>query len=488
MFDMISKIFSGKADPAGALHAKEQAAKLLQMSPEALDAFEAAYQKNILDAGYDSGNLFDTSAKQAAGERNRAELDEAAKQLTDRIVNELLVQTPYLDWNGEELTTGQCLQEPKALPGRESELPAPVTNADIMAMPEPMRPQLAGNLIKKDIGEPAYQALLMQYDMWKNAKTPAARKQAYHMFRQGLDILDLDPVTYEILGMNRNAMGHWLPALCSAVKNQDFFKVPKTRVIKVPMPMLQLSRLDYGLLTPATLNIVDRFCFKAFGLEEDKEYFIKTGTFSSKFDFRNAHVHGPKEVRELGEYLVFISNQAVLMAGPLSQPSIYGVSTTNEWVVREFIPDVENNTTIYKGLPLRTEYRVFVDVDNETVLGMNPYWDPELMKQRFGHEPDADSPHQVHDYITYRANEDRLMARYQENKDAVREHIAVMLPDMKAAGLTGQWSVDVMQNGNEFYVIDMALAETSALSHCVPKELLKHEPENWLPKLKAPAN
>ena len=42
------------------------------------------------------------------------------------------------------------------------------------------------------------------------------------------------------------------------------------------------------------------------GKREDKEYFIKTGTYSSKFDFRNARVSGPKEVRELGEYLLFI--------------------------------------------------------------------------------------------------------------------------------------------------------------------------------------
>ena len=49
------------------------------------------------------------------------------------------------------------------------------------------------------------------------------------------------------------------------------------------------------------------------------------------------------------------------MAGPLSFPCIYGVSTTNEWVVREFIPDKEGNPCIYHGLPLHTEYRVFVD-------------------------------------------------------------------------------------------------------------------------------
>ena len=47
--------------------------------------------------------------------------------------------------------------------------------------------------------------------------------------------------------------------------------------------------------------------------------------------------------------------------------------------------------------------------------------------------------------------------------------------------LTGQWSVDVMRNGNDYYIIDMALAEHSALNDCVPKNLLRAYPQQWLP-------
>ena len=57
--------------------------------------------------------------------------------------------------------------------------------------------------------------------------------------------------------------------------------------------------------TRATLDIVDEFCRQVFSLDETKEYFIKNGVYSSKYDFRNAHVKGAKEVRELGEYLLF---------------------------------------------------------------------------------------------------------------------------------------------------------------------------------------
>ena len=40
-----------------------------------------------------------------------------------------------------------------------------------------------------------------------------------------------------------------------------------------------------------------------------------------------------------------------------------------------------------------------------------------------------------------------------------------------------------MQDGDNFYVIDMALAANSALSGCVPKGKLRPVTENWLPEI-----
>lgn len=301
------------------------------------------------------------------------------------------------------------------------------------------------------------------------------------MFRQGLDIQDLDPVIYEILGMNQNSMGYWLPRIIEAVLAQNFFTIPKTTIIKVPLPVLQLTRLLYETLNRTTLDIVDFFCKKVFDLEEDKEYFIKTGTYSSKFDSRNAVVRGEKEVRELGEYLLFIQNYASMMVGPHVSPCIYSVSTTNEWVVREYIRDQDEpkNPCIYKGMPLHTEYRHFVDFDTREVPGMNPYWDPQIMKQRFGHEDDAKSPHQKHDYIIYLTHEKRLMQRYDENKDLIKAKIKKLILDIR--NMYGQWSIDVMQNGKEFFIIDMALAENSALRECLPSGRLKPMEEERIP-------
>ena len=51
-------------------------------------------------------------------------------------------------------------------------------------------------------------------------------------------------------------------------------------------------------------------------------------------------------------------------------------------------------------------------------------------------------------------------------------------------GLSGQWSIDIMQNGEDFWLIDMALAENSAYySEAVPKALRHPSEENWIPML-----
>lgn len=76
----------------------------------------------------------------------------------------------------------------------------------------------------------------------------------------------------------------------------------------------------------------------------------------------------------------FIQHQASQFASPLNNKVVYGVSSNNEWVVRDFVDDVEDNPTIYNGLPLHTEYRVFVDFDTEEIIGIAPYWEPSVMK------------------------------------------------------------------------------------------------------------
>lgn len=454
---------------------KKKIAKLLQTTPEALEEFEKAYHLGVLEEPV-SDNLFEVNAKQAAGMNDHITVDDSeVESLIDRIVTELLSETTFFKYEDGTVSYGDF-----GIPFPEH----PVTKEEILSLPESLRPQLSGTLLKKELNGDSYPGILSIYKEYLKEKNPQKKKMTYDIFRQGLEIQDLDPITYQIIAKNKNSIGHWFPKLTEAVKMQDFFKIPNTTIIQVPLPLLQLTKLDYMGLTKTSLEIADRFCEKAFSLDRQKEYFIKTGVFSSKYDFRNAHIQGAEEVRTIGEYLLFIHFQASSMAhfdlNGRNQPVIYGPGTTVEWVCREFIQDKEQNPCIYKGLPLHTEYRVFIDADKNDVIGIAPYWDPDTMKKRFGHESDKDSPHQIHDYIIYMAHENILMKRFAENKDSVVQHIKDMLPDLN---LIGQWSLDVMQNENDFYIIDMALAAESALKNYVPKGRLHPVKEDWIPEL-----
>lgn len=443
----------------------EEIADFLKVNPEYLEEFEKAYQ--IASLNSDDDNFFKKNSRQAFIESRSNNIDEYYEEIVNKVVKELLDISKVYEYKREN-----------NLEYITEYLPAPnnlITKEEIMALPEHLRPELTGSMVKMDIGEGSSEQIVFMLKKYLETNDI----KYYHMFRQGLDILDLDPITYQILSMNRNSIGNWLPALIEANKNGNFFKIPSTKILKVPIPVLQLTRLEYMDLTRTTKEIINRYIYKVFDLNDENDYFIKTGTYSSKFDFRNAKVTKGNEVHDLGEYLLFIHYQALLMASPLNGKSIYGVSTTNEWVVREWIEDKENNPTIYHGLPLHTEFRVFVDCDSKEVLSIENYWKPEVMEKRFS-ENRGDGIDDKHDSVTFLLNKERLCKRYEDNKEKVIEEIKKILPDLN---LKGQWSIDIMLNGDDFWLIDMAIAENSFYYDSIPIEKRIKSEENWIPKL-----
>lgn len=459
---MLGKIF--KSLKKSNAISKDEIAKILKTSPKLLEKFESMYRADLIE--FESDNLFEQNKKEYDKTLERFVEIKDIDSIINNIVNELMTHSTIYD---SELETYTMIKD-----NSNTKL---VDNKDISQLPEYVRPQFTGNLMQIDCDKNSSSALFFFIKKYIDTENI----EYYHRFRQGLDILDIDPIMYEMLSLNKNTMGYWLPKIIGPIRKDGFFKIPKTKILKVPLPLLQSTRvLDYQELTPTSYEIINRYIKKALDLDEDKDYFVKTGTYSSKFDFRNAKVTGSKEVNELGSYLWFMQNSAVNLASPLNNKSIYGVSTTNEWVVREFIDDIEDNPTIYKGLPLHTEYRIFVDFDKNTVIGKTMYWDSKMMKDRFLNHEDSSSPHQIHDYIIYAAHEEKLYKRYEENIDRIVSNIEKVIENID---LSGQWSIDIMQNGEDFYIIDMALAKDSALNECVAKLIVQNKPivEEWLP-------
>lgn len=447
----------------------EELAAMLKTDPDALKTFDEVYKTQVLESRelHDNMLQWDSATIKAILDK-KVYFPPELNSLIDRIVDELIPETRLYIYNAKH---GGYYVKYSA----NRDFVTDVTNKELNRYPEELRPQLTGKLMMVDVSEPSYKSLLQNYAEYKNAKNDRMKTLYYNLFRQGLDILDLDDFTYQMLEMNPISMGFWLPPLVEGLYGNKFFKVPDTKILHVPITMLQLTRLGFETLNPVTKEIVNRYCKKVFHLDEHGDYFIKTGTYSSKYEFRNAHIHEPKEVDEMGEYFLLLNHLTCSMAAPTNNRSFYGANTTNEWVVREYIKDKESNPTIYNGLPLHTEYRVFVDFDTKEILGVSPYWRSDVMKNKF---KEVSSPQERHDYVVYLMHEDVLNKRYNESVQTVLNELEKVIPRIK---LTGQWSIDVMRNGDDYYIIDMALAEHSALNDCVPKNLLRAYPQQWLP-------
>lgn len=424
----------------------EKAVKIFKDSKEKFEEFEEFYKKNVLTEIPE--NYFEVNSRQATDKVATA--GEIDYELVKRIVDELADGTRLI-----EIKNSKVIE--KTLTCENN----PITDInELIELDKGKQVQFTKNFSKFDISPVESLKTLMFF-----------AKHNYGMFRGGLETLDLSPTLYKILDNNMNQIGYWLPKVAEISP----FKIPDTKIVKVPLSLLQLGRVfEYNELTPTTFKIINEYCKKVFELDLNGTYFIKNGVFSSKFDFRNAKVTTPQEVAELGQYLFYIHQQACQMASLLNNKSIYGCGTTNEWIVREYIESPVKET-IYMGLPLNTEYRIFVDFDTKAILSDNQYWNKEVMNKRF--EENRNS-HDVHDVITYNMASERLEKTYNENIDKVKEMVQELLNNN--IEMTGQWSVDIMQVENDFYLIDMALAENSFYYDSVPKELRKPTTERWL--------
>ncbi|WP_139368358.1 hypothetical protein [Evansella clarkii] len=261
-----------------------------------------------------------------------------------------------------------------------------------------------------------------------------------------LSVSDLTEKTYDRFADNPNSLYNWYPAVEAALATSNTeLKTPDTKVMRLPIELAQFIRLEYQDTSQADKALFNQFIFDQFGLEDGKTYFIKTGTFSSKFQFANAKCSEP---REMGEYFQVINNFAMQV----------GAGHTVDLVVREYIEDTEDNPTIYNGMPLRTEFRVFVDCDADELIGAVPYWHPIVMKRAL-QAGLSDSIQQ--DYQTYLSHEQKLVDEYNEHLHRVKKEIRAILPNLN---LSGKYSIDVMKNGDDLYVIDLALMSQSALT------------------------
>ena len=181
-------------------------------------------------------------------------------------------------------------------------------------------------------------------------------------------------------------------------------------------------------------------------------YSIKNGCFSNKFDFEKSICTKKDLARRLFE-INYVS-------------TMYETGGYTELVVRELIPcDLDHTITIYNGMPLRTEVRVFYNMNTKEIEYMEDYWDYNYCKDKIP---------RLNDKLLFQLFHNKSNIELTDHKkelNKVMKYIEDNINTLKIEGLEGIWSIDFMYDRdlNNVYLIDMARGFRSAYWN--PKKL-----------------
>jgi len=230
---------------------------------------------------------------------------------------------------------------------------------------------------------------------------------------------------------DENNLSFWYPK----AKNLGF-RTPDTIVIDLTDEEMRLVKR--GLHRQLSQeSIMNRVMQKRNELDLEGELFLRLNSFSNKFNFESCHL---QNINELYPKLLIVFDESWSRFEWLKHIS---------FVLREFIKAKNKRRTIYHGLPLNTEFRVFYDFDTHTVLGIYNYWDKEKSIENLKSDEDLSS---------YLEEVDTLEEEFSTLKPQLEKKVSQYLID---GDLKGKWSVDFLYDGEEFILIDMAHAECS---------------------------
>lgn len=230
---------------------------------------------------------------------------------------------------------------------------------------------------------------------------------------------------------NKNNFSYWYPRIISTsfkmanIVYNKVFSIEERDIIEK-----DYNEVDFKQIRDMLSPVIE-------SMNPTKVYSIKNGTFSNKFNFNSSLATRDNLERKFYE----VNYMAACV----------GAEGGTEIVVRELIDSDDSLTpTIYYGLPLRPEFRVFYDMDNKEVLYTVNYWDYDYCRPNITNRTDQ---------IVFDYYKDYLDSKFNEYKDIVEK-----LVKNSEFDLTGKWSVDIMLDDviGDLYLIDMAEADRSA--------------------------
>jgi hypothetical protein len=305
---------------------------------------------------------------------------------------------------------------------------------EVEKIEEPIKLDTVEDRIKlsQELNSGSFEAFSKQIEQWASKFTPEYMEQ-------------LSKDSYADDREYPENFSNWFPHIvdtgyfrCAKVISNQIFTYEETKVFRKTDVY---NEVDWKALNDILKPTLDK-------MEPYKMYSIKNGCFSNKFDFKTCIANK----NNLAEQLWKINyKSAELDTGGYT-----------ELVVRELIPcDKLEVPTIYNGMPLREEIRVFYNIDTHSIEYMEDYWKYKYCSPYMPNKADKIVFDWFHNKLKTRKVQHRELLKQLE--DIIWNNIDTLKFDETLKGI---WSIDFMYVPDGPYkgiwLIDMARGYRSA--------------------------
>lgn len=239
-----------------------------------------------------------------------------------------------------------------------------------------------------------------------------------------------------------NNFSYWFP--CVRHLDECGVAIPRSVIQPVPDELLEAFYMANGDGKDVIAKWVHETVMPLLQYDfPNQPVFLKNGCFSNKFNFNSSCLlKAPIREEDLLKQIILIQHYSLC----------FDTSGNMEMVFREVIP-APDSRTIYNGMPLRPEMRVFYDFGNHDYLYDVNYWDWDYCH-------DGIANHNWEDGNTYEEAYPSLVAKYTERRETFLPVIKNALKTVE--GLGEIWSVDFILDNDKVWLIDMARGKQSA--------------------------
>lgn len=253
------------------------------------------------------------------------------------------------------------------------------------------------------------------------------------LFEEGLQ--DFAMEEHMRYSSNPNNLSYWFPY----IKDIKSLKIPQTVIVPTPVDVIAALWSEKfnkpGAIRDLIVKHVEEKIIPC--MEPSVKYFVKNGTYSNKFQFNQCVT----DIEHVLDSFININYDSLIV----------GAGGVSEFVIREYIPTKMDTKTIYNGMPLLPEFRCFWHPGKKEVSTVVDYWLYNEVKDRLYDENDKK--------VFEESNQHR-MSLYLEHMPIVIQKINEAFSGRKLP-TDEPWSIDVLFNGEYYWLIDMARKEDS---------------------------